>query len=175
MLPCILKITGDCQVRRGPPPQPKHVLALNGSWRADHREELGEFYDTLPEPPTFLRERAADFFREAARNLDAMGVLAKTDKHTVIRYAATLDRWYSAEEELSKNAIHYHSMTGRSGEEKAAKPTPAFAQSTSCHEQLRQLEAVLGFTPADRTRLGMAVIDRQGKTADPMSALLAGG
>lgn len=162
-------------MRRGPPPQPKHVLALKGSWRANHREELGDFYEVLPEPPAFLRDRASEFFVEACKSLDAMGVLAKTDKHAVVRYAATLDRWYSAEEELAKQAIHYHSMTGRGGEEKAAKPTPAFAQSAACHEQLRQLEAVLGFTPADRTRLGMAVIDRQGKTADPMSTLLAGG
>lgn len=162
-------------MRRGPPPQPKHVLALKGSWRADHRQELGQFYEVLPEPPDFLRPRAAEFFREACRNLDAMGVLAKTDIHAVLRYATTLDRWYSAEEELAKEAIHFQAKMGRGGEEKAAKPSPYFAQATACHEQLRQLESVLGFTPADRTRLGMAVIDRQGKSADPMSALLAGG
>jgi P27 family predicted phage terminase small subunit len=162
-------------MRPGPPPKPKHVLALTGSWRADHREELGEFYETLPEPPSFMRERAADFFREACAQLDAMGVLAKTDKHAVVRYAATLDRWYSAEEELAKNAIHFHSMVGRQGEEKASKPTPFFAQSAACHEQLRQLEAVLGFTPADRTRLGMTVMDKKAKSADPMKAVLAGG
>lgn len=162
-------------MRPGPPPKPKHVLAMTGSWRADHREELGEFYDTLPEPPEFVRPRAADLFREACAALDNMGVLAKTDKHTVLRYALTLDRWYSAEEELAKNPIHFHCMVGRQGEEKAAKPSPFFAQSAACHEQLRQLEAVLGFTPADRTRLGMAVVDRQAKSADPMKALLAGG
>jgi P27 family predicted phage terminase small subunit len=148
---------------------------MKGSWRADHREELGEFYETLPEPPSFARERAAEFFREACKSLDSMGVLAKTDKHAVLRYAMVLDRWYSAEEELAKEAIHFSAKVGRGGEEKAAKPSPFFAQASACHEQLRQLEAVLGFTPADRTRLGMAVIDRQGKTADPMSALLAGG
>ena len=162
-------------MRRGPPPKPKHVLAMSGSWRADHREELGQFYEVLPEPPEFCRERAAEFFREACRNLDAMGVLAKTDKHTVLRYALVLDRWYSAEEALAKGEIHFEAKVGRQGEEKAAKPTPAFSQASACHEQLRQLEAVLGFTPADRTRLGMAVIDRQAKSADPMSALLTGG
>lgn len=162
-------------MRRGPPPQPKHVLALKGSWRADHREELGEFYEQLPEAPPFLRDRAKAFFEEACANLDLMGVLAKTDKHAVVRYAATLDRWYSAEEELSKQAIHFHSMVGRQGEEKAAKPSPYFAQSAACHEQLRQLESVLGFTPADRTRLGMAVIERRTKAADPMAKLLSSG
>lgn len=162
-------------MRRGPPPQPKHVLALKGSWRADHREELGEFYEKPPEPPPFLRDRAKAFFEEACANLDSMGVLAKTDKHAVVRYAATLDRWYSAEEELSKQAIHFHSMVGRQGEEKAAKPSPYFAQSAACHEQLRQLESVLGFTPADRTRLGMAVIERRTKAADPMAKLLSSG
>jgi P27 family predicted phage terminase small subunit len=160
-------------MRRGPPPQPKHVLAMKGSWRADHREELGEFYDQLPEPPAFARPRAADFFREACHSLDGMGVLTKTDKHCVLRYAMTLDRWYSAEEELAKEAIHFSSKVGRGGEEKSAKPSAFFAQSAACHEQLRQLESVLGFTPADRTRLGMAVTERQGKTADPMDALLA--
>lgn len=148
---------------------------MSGSWRADHREELGDFYDKLPEPPEFLRERAAAIFREACLNLDQMGVLAKTDKHAVVRYAATLDRWYSAEEELAKTAIHYHAKVGRQGEEKAAKPTPEFAQSAACHDQLRQLESVLGFTPADRTRLGMAIVEKKAAAGDPMSALLNSG
>lgn len=162
-------------MRRGPPPEPKHVLALKGSWRANFREELGEFYDQLPPAPAFLRPRAAEFFTEACRHLDSMGVLAKTDAHAVVRYSAVLDRWYSAEEELSKEAIHFTAMMGRGGEQKASKPSPAFAQSAACHEQLRQLESVLGFTPADRTRLGMAVIDKSSKSTDPMGALLAGG
>lgn len=160
---------------KGPPPQPKHVLALKGSWRANTREELGEFYDSLPEPPEFLRPRAKDFFYEACQNLHAMGVMAKTDKHAVVRYAITLDRWYSAEEQLAKEEIHYQAMSGRQGEQKSAKPSPAFAQSIACHDQLRQLETVLGFTPADRTRLGMAVVERQTKAADPMAKLLSSG
>lgn len=163
-------------MRRGPPPQPKHVLAMTGSWRSDYREELGEFFesDALPQPPEFMRDRAKDFFREACINLDRMGVLAKTDIHVVVRYAATLDRWYSAEEQLAKSEIHYHAMVGRQGEEKAAKPTPYFSQSAACHEQLRQLESVLGFTPADRARLGMAVIEKGKGAADPMGKLLGG-
>lgn len=148
---------------------------MRGSWRANFREELGDFYDQLPEPPAFVRPRAADFFREACINLDSMGVLAKTDKHTVLRYAVTLDRWYSAEEELAKDSMHYQSMVGRNGEQKASKPSPAFAQSAACNEQLRQLESVLGFTPADRTRLGVAVIEKKAKSADPMSEILARG
>lgn len=160
---------------RGRAPKPKHVLAMTGSWRANHREELGEFYDSLPEPPEFMRPRAKDLFREACANLDGMGVLAKTDKHAVVRYAITLDRYYSAEEQLASGEIHYQSMTGRNGEQKSAKPTPAFAQSLACHDQLRQLEAVLGFTPADRTRLGMAVIERKAQAADPMAKLLSSG
>lgn len=160
---------------RGPAPQPKHVLALKGSWRANTREELGEFYITLPEPPEFLRPRAKEFFYESCANLDVMGVLAKTDKHAVVRYAITLDRWYSAEEQLAKEEIHFQAMVGRQGEQKSAKPTPAFAQSLACHDQLRQLETVLGFTPADRTRLGMAVVERRTKDADPMAKLLSSG
>lgn len=162
-------------MRRGPPPQPKHVLALKGSWRANFREELGEFYEKLPDPPEFMRPRAADLFTEACKQLDSMGVFAKTDMHAVVRYAVTLDRWYSAEEVLAKETMHFSSMIGRGGEQKAAKPSPEFAQSAACHEQLRQLESVLGFTPADRTRLGMAVVDKSSKSADPMSQLLANG
>jgi P27 family predicted phage terminase small subunit len=160
---------------RGPAPKPKHVLALNGSWRANKRDELGEFYEELPEPPAFLRDRAKQFFVESCINLDAMGVLAKTDKHVVVRYAATLDRWYSAEEAMAGETMHYLSMTGRQGEMKSAKPTPAFAQASACHDQLRQLETALGFTPADRTRLGMAAAERRTQVADPMAKLLSSG
>lgn len=157
--------------RRGPPPQPKHVMALAGSWRADHREELGSFFDTLPEAPEWMRERARAIFTETCRHLDTMGVLARSDVHVVSRYAAILDRWLSAEEELAKSTIHFHAMAGRNGEEKSAKPSPAFSQAAACHDQLRNLETVLGLTPADRTRLGVAVMDKK-QAVDPMSKLL---
>jgi len=157
--------------RRGPPPRPKHVMALAGSWRADHREELGSFFDTLPDPPAWMRPRAQAIFSETCHHLDEMGVLARSDIYVVSRYAAVLDRWLSAEEELSKSAIHFHAMAGRNGEEKSAKPSPAFAQSAACHDQLRNLETVLGLTPADRTRLGVSVMDKQ-QAVDPMSKLL---
>lgn len=112
---------------------------------------------------------------EAVRSLDEMGVLAKTDIHTVIRYATTLDRWYTAEEELAKTGIHYIALTGRDGEQKACKPSPAMAQANICHDQLKQLEATLGFTPGDRARLGTSPPQPKAKTADPMKAVLGCG
>jgi len=159
-------------MRRGPPPQPKHVLALKGSWRADYREELGKFHDEMPMPPEWMRPRAAAIFVEVCLLLKDMGVLAKTDERVAHRYAAVQDRWLSAEEELAKTTMHYSAMAGRAGEDKAVKPSAAFAQASACHDQLRNLETVLGLTPADRTRLGMAVIDRSRNNTDPMDKLL---
>ena len=49
------------------------------------------------------------------------------------------------------------------------RPSKWQAQSNNCHEQLRQLETVLGLTPADRTRMGYKAVK---KVVDPVEAVL---
>jgi P27 family predicted phage terminase small subunit len=121
---------------------------------AGERRQTGRRGDTLPEPPGFLTDRAKEIFRETAGRLDAVNVLAETDAGVLARYAAVLDRWEQAEAALAASGpIHYARLVNRAGDPASAVALPAMMQAAKSHDQLRQLETVLGLTPADRTRL----------------------
>lgn len=121
---------------------------------AGERRQTGRRANELPAPPLFLTERAKVIFVETAGRLHAVGVLAETDAGVLARYAAVLDRWEQAEAALAAGGpIHYTRLVNRAGEPASAVALPAMLQAAKCHDQLRQLETVLGLTPADRTRL----------------------
>jgi len=155
---------------KGRPPTPKHILAARGSRQADNRAELGTAPTSLPRPPSYLKERAAAMFLQVAKWAQDMGTLAVSDTEVIARYAAIWDRFVTAEEEL-KEIVEpmIEVFDPKNGSYKFSRPCGALALSNSCHEQLRQLETVLGLTPADRTRLGMGAIE---KVVDPVDMLL---
>lgn len=126
---------------------------------AGEQRQTGRRVDAPPEPPGFLTDRAKEIFRETAGRLDAVGVLAETDTGVLARYAAVLDRWEQAEVTLAASGpVHYVRLANRAGEPASAVALPAMMQAAKCHDQLRQLEAVLGLTPADRTRLPVSQV-----------------
>ena len=144
---------------RGPAPTPKHILSLRGSKEAKYREELGKKPAELPEPADWLRPAAKEMFRRVAGFCLGMGTLAESDEQVIARYAITWDKWQEAERELAKpNAEAWREVLAPDGSLRFSRPTKWQAQSSMCHEQLRQLETVLGLTPADRTRLGYGAV-----------------
>ena len=155
---------------RGPAPTPKHILALRGSKEANYREELGDLVDTLPEAPDWITERAQKKFLEVCKFMQSMGTLAESDLEVVTRYATVWDRWRTAEEWLAKGADAYIEVLAPDGSLRFSRPSKWQAQSNQCHEQLRQLETVIGLTPADRTRLGYKAVK---KVVDPVDAVLS--
>ena len=156
---------------KGRPPVPKHILDARGSKHAVGRSELGDLRSDLPSPPDHLKERAARMFLQVAEWCRSMGTLAVSDTEVIARYAAIWDRYKSAEEEL-KEIVEpmIEVFCPKTGAYKFSRPCGALAMSNLCHEQLRQLETVLGLTPADRTRLGMAVSKPE---ENPVAELLA--
>jgi P27 family predicted phage terminase small subunit len=155
---------------RGPAPTPKHVLQMRGSREATGREELGVSVSVDPEPPEWMRPAAREMFRLVCGYTRRMGTLAESDTEVICRYAIVWDRWREAEINLAKSDCGYVEVTAPDGSLRFSRPSKWQSQSNHCHEQLRQLETVLGLTPADRTRLGygaVKVID------DPMDTLLA--
>lgn len=154
---------------RGPAPTPKHILTLRGSKDAKYREELGVKPPALPEPPDWLRPAAKEMFRRVAGFCHGMGTLAESDEQVIARYAITWDKWQEAERELAKpGAEAWREVTAPDGSLRFSRPTKWQAQSSQCHDQLRQLETVLGLTPADRTRLGYGAVKVE---VDPVDAL----
>lgn len=143
---------------RGPAPTPKHVLQLRGSPEAKYREELGTKMEELPNPPDWMRPAAQQMFTLVCDYTQKMGTLAESDQQVIARYAIVWDKWQEAERNLAKSGECWREILGPDGSLRFCRPTKWQAQSNHCHEQLRQLETVLGLTPADRTRLGYGAI-----------------
>jgi P27 family predicted phage terminase small subunit len=153
---------------RGPAPTPKHILKLRGSKEAKYREELGTKVDALPDPPDWLRPDAKAMFTLVCGYGQKMGTLAESDVHVIARYAIVWDKWQEAEKAIAKEGECWREVLAPDGSLRFCRPTKWQAQSNHCHEQLRQLETVLGLTPADRTRLGYGAVKI---SADPVDEL----
>lgn len=143
---------------KGPAPTPKHILQLRGSAEAKYREELGTKLTELPPPPEWMRPAAQQMFTLVCDYTQKMGTLAESDQQVIARYAIVWDKWQEAERNLAKSGECWREILGPDGSLRFCRPTKWQAQSNHCHEQLRQLETVLGLTPADRTRLGYGAI-----------------
>ncbi len=154
---------------RGPAPTPKHILSLRGSPEARYREELGTPPAALPEPEEWLRPPAKAMFKQVCEHTQRMGTLAESDVQVITRYSCVWDRWHEAEMNLAKTGECYVEVLAPDGSLRFVRPTKWQAQANEAHEQLRQLETVLGLTPADRTRLGYHA---EKVVLDPMDELL---
>lgn len=155
---------------KGPAPTPKHILALRGSKEANYREELGTPVDALPEPPDYLKPAAKAMFTLVCGYTQRMGTLAESDVEVIARYSAVWDRWRAAEEQLKNMDSGWVEILAPDGSLRFSRPNKWMSQANSSHEQLRQLETVLGLTPADRTRMGYHA---EKVVLDPMDTLLA--
>lgn len=153
---------------RGPAPTPKHILQMRGSKAAKYREELGTPASALPEPPEWIRPAAKEMFRLVCGYAKGMGTLTESDTEVIVRYAIIWERWRTAEMELAKAGCGYVEVMAPDGTLRFTRPSKWQYQANTCHEQLRQLETVLGLTPADRTRLGYGAVKVVG---DPVDAL----
>lgn len=155
---------------RGPAPTPKHLLKLRGSEEANYREELGTPLSSLPVPPSWMRPAAKEMFNLVCGYTQRMGTLAESDVEVISRYSIIWDRWRDAEMQLAKLDSGWVEVSAPDGSLRFSRPNKWQSQSNHCHEQLRQLETVLGLTPADRTRMGYHA---EKVVLDPMDALLA--
>lgn len=154
---------------RGPAPTPKHILALRGSKEARYREEIGTPVADLPPPPDWLRPAAKAMFTQVCGYTQRMGTLAESDLQVIARYSIIWDKWQEAERHLAKSGECWSEVLAPDGSLRFCRPTKWQSQSNHCHEQLRQLETVLGLTPADRTRMGYHA---EKVVLDPMDELL---
>lgn len=175
--------------RRGPPPTPKAILALRGSWRA--KENAGQPIVTPGRPscPKHLTGDTRKAFAATAQILDRMGVLAKHEGVPLERYAVALVAWRAAIAFLATNGTTYPiKSTGiirrdKGGEVIATDPPPSYIgrlgkdadgnqeylvawgehhqvrQRDRLAEELRKMEGRFGLTPADRTRVQMIAFE----------------
>lgn len=160
---------------KGPAPTPKHILQLRGSKEAKYREELGTPLDTIPDPPDWMRPAAQEMFRLVCEYTKNMGTLAESDTQVIARYSIIWDKWQEAERHLAAGGEAWAEVLAPDGSLRFCRPTKWQSQSNHCHEQLRQLETVLGLTPADRTRLGYGAVKVEQDATDALFARQAEG
>ncbi len=154
---------------KGRPPTPQHILKLRGSKRANDREELGATPTTAVQPPDWLKPRAKEVFAAVVGWLTAMGTIADSDVHVIVRYATTYCLWEFAARKLQEADMGYVEVTAPDGALRFSRPNGVMAQYRDTGEALRHLETVLGLTPADRVRLGYGAVKVE---TDPMEDLL---
>lgn len=158
----------------GRPPKPKAVLHLSNPSKARSRIEIGQAPSHLPLVPPYLTASAADIFLNTAELLHQMGVLAVSDNEIIARYSTALDMLHQAQEQLKDEVEPVREIVDdRTGQMKFTRDCAAFDLFQKCHHMLRQMEAVLGLSPADRTKLGIARSDTQKNGGDPFADLLA--
>jgi len=138
---------------KGRPPTPKHILQLRGSKHAKNREELGT-KPTSMEPPPWLKPRAKEIFGNVVEWMERMGTLAESDGNVITRYAVVYTQWEFAAQKLQELDLTHVEVTNNDGSLRFTRACGVAAQAKDCGDQLRHLEAVLGLTPSDRTRLG---------------------
>lgn len=140
----------------GPPPQPaerKRLLGNPGKRALAEPQLILPAIAEIPEPPSQLAEVGSD----AWRRLWGVGQ-AWLSPITDLAIITRLCEAYDEREQLRRDiAANGHYTTGSMGQ-------PTLHPAVSALRQLEQLmtryESLCGFTPADRSRIGMAEVQR---------------
>ena len=139
--------------KRGPKPQPTKLKILRGNpgCRALNREE--------PEPPTdgvvmppHLGEVAAARWEHLLPMLQATRVMTRADVEALARYCDTYEWWLATRAKLKKEGDTYPILND-GGEVKYIAQRPEVSIAHKLAQQLRQLEADFGLSPAARVSL----------------------
>lgn len=148
---------------RGPAPTPTAVLKLRGSWRADTRPGEPQPTRGRPRCPAWLSPLAKKLWREAAKQLEQMGVLTVADGNCLARYARLHARWILADKRIQTETGEPDELGEKSdaegnylGEVNRPEVDTIFRLETA----LQRLEDRLGLSPSARARLRSSDPDR---------------
>lgn len=137
---------------RGPAPTPHKLLALRGSWRAEHSRDTVQAPPQIPEPPSWLGAEARPIWDKVTAQLGALGLLAAVDEMPLARYCEMMVRWIKAKEFVDKHGDS-HPVLGKRDRVIGMKLVPQMKILKEFGAELRSLEAQFGMTPAARTRI----------------------
>lgn len=102
-----------------------------------------------------------------------MGVLAVSDIEAVARYAICLELSHRAAEQL-KDVVEpvIPVLDPKTGELRFTRNCPELDLFLQMAEQLKRMDAVLGLTPVDRAKLGIARSDTKPAGGDAFGDLI---
>lgn len=113
-----------------------------------------------PTCPPDLGDDARGEWDRITAELDAMGILARTDRAALAAYCAAYGHWMAAERGLRSDGMFYEANGLR-------KLNPASREARDWLGVMRQYLTEFGLTPSSRTRVTKADGDGSGKRNQP--------
>lgn len=157
--------------KRGPKPQPTNLKILRGN------PGCRRLNDAEPKPPTdgivmppHLGEVAAGKWREVLPMLEATRVMTRADVEALSRYCDTYEWWLATRAKLRKEGDTYPILNDK-GDVKYIAQRPEVSIAHKLAQQLRQLEADFGLSPA--ARVSLKVESPDAKEESKLAAFLA--
>lgn len=155
---------------RGPRKTPTAMLKLAGSDLVQRKGPRGRRREPRPEakapsPPSWLDREARAEWRRVVPRLEAMGVLARTDRAALAIYCQLWSRWVGQVRGLAGEPQTVLSAEG------VPKANPVFGLCDRTEGRIRQYLAEFGLSPATRARL-VVPEEAQKPVDDPLQALL---
>lgn len=156
--------------KRGPKPQPTKLKILRGNpgCRPLNADEPQPPADGILMPP-HLGEVAAARWAELLPMLQATRVMTRADVEALARYCDTYEWWLAVRAKLKAEGDTYPILND-GGEVKYIAQRPEVSIAHKLAQQLRQLEADFGLSPAARVSLK---VEPDAKTESKLAAFLA--
>ena len=140
----------------GPPPKPNEVKRRNGN---PGKQKLPNLSNVIALPqvsdaPLHLSDSARKLWLEIR---DMAPWVATSDAKLLIELCEKMDKKYILREQLSGNNYVLYTDKGY------AYANPLFSMLNTVENDIIKLLSLLGLTPADRSKLGVAEVKAKGK------------
>lgn len=161
--------------RRGRKPEPTSLKILRGNpgCRPINAAEPKPPADGIAMPP-HLGEVAAARWQELLPMLQAVRVMTRADVEALARYCDTYEWWLAVRVKLKKEGDTYPILNDK-GEIKYIAQRPEVSIAHKLAQQLRQLEADFGLSPAARVSLKVEPDAKQESTIEKFLKLKVAG
>ena len=156
----------------GPPPKPMKLKALLGNPGHQSKEKLNLSQpdptplSTVPEPPDFLVEHAAQEWRRIAPEVCALGLLTTVDLAAMGAFCQAFGRWRMAEEAWIADGCPFESIRGNGN----SFMSPTMTAANQAMREMMRCAAEFGFTPSSRSRVRLKEDGKQVPKFDDLVA-----
>lgn len=148
----------------GPPPIPLERKRARGN---PGKQSLPAETDTaalrpakgVPTPPEHLQDRGLEVWRRVWKAA-GQWISPETDRELLVRYCEAQDEREDLRDWVAKNGV---STQGSQGQEVTA---PQVKRLEAVEKQMTKYEQLLGLTPVDRSRLGLAEVKKASALED---------
>ena len=153
----------------GRPSKPTALKALGGTLqpsRTNPNEPTPDVY--LPAPPTWLNDKARQYWAEIGAVLLSMKVCTAADSPALQLLTETLAEWAEARQAVHRKGLTYETTTATG--DRLCRPNPEVTIASDAMRRSLRMLAEFGLTPASRGKVS-ALGSNEGK--DPFAKMLA--